>query len=96
MPDGAYRLGFRADAAAIGGMTASGLTFPGKVAVTEISGSESFVRVDVGLGVWVCLAERLQVWQPGSDVEVGVDAAGAYVFDAAGALAATPGMAKSA
>ena len=31
----------------------SSLSFPGEVAVTEISGSESFVHVDVGFGVWV-------------------------------------------
>jgi len=96
LPDGAYRLGFRADAVAIGTSLTSGLTFPGKVAVTEISGSESFVRVEVGLGVWVCLAKDLQVWEPGSDVEVSLDPARAFVFDAAGHLVSTPAMAKSA
>ena len=35
-----------------------GSSFPGTVAVTEISGSESFVHVDTGVGTWVCLVER--------------------------------------
>ena len=37
------------------------LSFPGKVAVTEISGSESFVHVDVGLGVWVGLSRAFTI-----------------------------------
>ena len=40
-----------------------------QVAVTEISGSESFVHVDVGLGIWVCLVAGVHDWQPGAHVE---------------------------
>ena len=96
LADGAYRLGFRADAVTIGEAQSSSLSFPGQVAVTEISGSESFVHVDVGLGVWVCLQAGVQVWQPGDPVEVRVDANRTFVFDAAGKLAATPYIAKTA
>jgi glycerol transport system ATP-binding protein len=96
LPDGAYRLGFRADAVTIGEGQSSSLSFPGQVAVTEISGSESFVHVDVGLGVWVCLAEGVHDWQPGDQVELRVDANRTFVFDAAGRLAATPYIAKTA
>jgi glycerol transport system ATP-binding protein len=96
LPDGAYRLGFRADAVTIGEAQASSLSFPGKVAVTEISGSESFVHVDVGLAVWVSVAPGVSDWPPGADVEVRIDANRAFVFDAAGKLAATPYIAKTA
>ena len=51
-----------------------GLNFPGEVKVTELSGSESFVHVDVGVGVWVCLAPGVHAWQPGAQVEARVDA----------------------
>ncbi len=37
LPDGVYRLGFRADAVAIGEGPSAGLVFPGRVAVTELS-----------------------------------------------------------
>ena len=60
LPDGVYRLGFRADAVAIGDGKSQGFNFPGEVKVTELSGSESFVHVDVGVGVWVCLRRRGQ------------------------------------
>ena len=96
LPDGKYRLGFRVEAGAIGEAQTSGLSFPGHVVVTEISGSESFVHVDVGFGVWVCLATGVRDWQPGASVEVLVDANKIFVFDAAGKLAATPYIAKTA
>ncbi len=96
LSDGVYRLGFRADAVAIGDGHASGLSFLGQVKVTELSGSESFVHVDVGLAVWVCLVAGVHDWQPGAQVEVGIDANRAFVFDSHGKLAATPFIAKTA
>ncbi len=82
LPDGPYRLGFRADAAAIAGPASNGLKFPGRVAVTEISGSESFVHVDVGVGTWVCLAAGVHDWARETKVDVAIDLARAFVFDA--------------
>jgi glycerol transport system ATP-binding protein len=96
LPDGDYHLGFRADAVAIGETQSSSLGFPGRVAVTEISGSESFVHVDVGVGIWVCLEPGIHAWQPDDNVEVRVDANRVFVFDAAGKLATSLTIAKSA
>jgi glycerol transport system ATP-binding protein len=96
LPDGAYRLGFRADAVTIGEAQPGSLNFPGQVAVTEISGSESFVHIDVGLGVWVCLTSGVQEWLPGASAEVRIDANRTFVFDAAGRLTAPPYIAKTA
>jgi glycerol transport system ATP-binding protein len=97
LPDGDYRLGFRVDAVVIGEPQPSSLGFPGQVAVTEISGSERFVHVDVGVGMWVCLAAGADDWQPGAKVEVRVDASRAFVFGAGGKLAVTPAtIAKTA
>ena len=48
-PTAPIALGFRADAVAVGdGRARPARAFPGTVSVTEISGSESFVHVDVG------------------------------------------------
>jgi glycerol transport system ATP-binding protein len=96
LPDGVYRLGFRADAVAVGEGKSSGLSFPGEVKVTELSGSESFVHVDVGIGVWVCLAPGVHEWQPGAQVEARVDANRVFVFDSSGGLATTPFIAQTA
>jgi glycerol transport system ATP-binding protein len=96
LPDGRHTVAFRADAVTIEAARAGRLAFPGRVAVTEISGSESFVHVDVGFGTpWVCLVRGLHAFEPGDNVEVQVDPAEAFVFAADGtrlrasALAAT-------
>ena len=91
LPNGAYRLAFRSDAVSIGPGAAGGLGFRGKVVVTEISGSESFVHVDVGLGTWVCLVPGVRDWAPGQAVDVSVDAERVLIFDASGRrVAETP------
>ena len=96
LPDGAYRVGFRAEDAMLRGGDATALRFSGHVAVTEISGSESFVHVDVGLATWVCLLAGVHDEEPGTAVEVQVDPRRAFVFDAAGALAAAATVAEFA
>ena len=84
LPDGDYRLGFRADAARIGPPVPGAMRFTGTVAVTELSGSESFVHVDVGVGVWVCLVEGVHEWAPGHTVNVNVDPNRVFAFDVRG------------
>jgi glycerol transport system ATP-binding protein len=83
-PDGDYRLAFRADAATIGSPSPGTLGFTGAVAVTELSGSESFVHVDVGIGVWVCLVAGVHEWAPGQAVNVNIDPRRIFAFDSAG------------
>ncbi len=89
LPDGAYRIGFRVEHASVveqGDAPAShGEVFPGTVSVTEISGSESFVHIDVGFAVWVCLVLGVHDWRPGARAAVSVDPAGIFVFAADGA-----------
>jgi len=96
LPDGRYLLGFRCDDCVLGSAGAGALSFPGTVAVTELSGSESFVHIDVGFATWVCLIRGVHDWQPGASAEVSVDMQRALAFDAAGSLAAAPAMAASA
>ena len=98
LPDGAYRLGFRADAVLRGAAPPGGLGFDGAVSVTEINGSESFVHVDTAAGSWVCLIPGVHGLLPGERVEMHVDLRQAFLFDDAGALAApeaAPEMAEA-
>jgi glycerol transport system ATP-binding protein len=95
LPDGRYRLAFRAEAVALGGSAPQDLVFPGVVALTEISGSESFVHVDVGVGVWVASSPGVHDQPPGAAVEARVDPDRAFIFDESGRLAAPPALAKT-
>ena len=94
--DGTYRLGFRADAVTVGPHMPGRLSFSGTVAVTEISGSESFVHVDTGLGTWVCLVSGVHEWEPGDAVEAQLDLSQAFVFGPDGARVAASARAATA
>ena len=96
LPDGPYRVGFRCDDVNLDRPGPGLLSFAGTVAVTELSGSESFVHVDVGTATWVCLIRGVHDWQPGARADVHVDMGRAFAFDAAGDLAASPVMARTA
>ncbi|MBE7209777.1 MAG: ABC transporter ATP-binding protein [Gluconacetobacter diazotrophicus] len=78
LPDGEHVLGFRVEHAAIRDDGTG--EFPGTVSVTEISGSESFVHVDVGFATWVCLVLGVHDWQPGASASVSIDPAGIHAF----------------
>ncbi len=77
-------MAFRADAASIGPAATGELSFYGKVVITEISGSESFIHVDVGVGTWVCLVSGVHEWAPGRTAVVNIDPRQVFVFDASG------------
>jgi glycerol transport system ATP-binding protein len=96
LPDGPYRIGFRCDGVTLDGGGPGLLSFPGVVSVTELSGSESFVHVDVGYGTWVCLVRGVHAWQPGAQAEISVDMNRAIAFDTNGRLAASPALAATA
>ncbi|WP_284946628.1 ABC transporter ATP-binding protein [Acidisoma cladoniae] len=90
LPDGAYRIGFRVEDAQLGDASGGGDRFPGKVAVTEISGSESFVHLDVGFATWVSLVMGVHDWQPGAAAGISIDPTRIFVFDTAGLLIRAP------
>ncbi len=96
MPDGVYRVGFRSDAVSIGAAPSGPFSFPGTVVVSEISGSESFVHVDVGLGTWVVLVTGVHALEPGDTTEVYLDLGQAFVFGPQGSRVVPSGLAASA
>lgn len=94
LPDGAYTLGFRPHHLFLDPM--SGVAAPARVAVTEITGSESFVHVDVADARWVALAHGVRNHDVDDRITVYIDPDRLFVFDAAGRLAAAPRLQNAA
>ena len=84
IPNGVYKLGFRGDLARIGTAWPASISLAGSVSLAEISGSETFVHVETGLGTFVCVERGVSMRQPGQSVVLHVDADRVFVFDAAG------------
>jgi glycerol transport system ATP-binding protein len=66
--------------------------FPAEVAVTEITGSESFVHIKRAQTDWVAVRAGVHEFLPGEKIEVALDPGDMFVFDA-GRLVAAPGAA---
>lgn len=95
--DGAYRVGFRAHQLEIANGVAGRHAFPSTVAVTEITGSESFVHLhrDDADANWVAVLHGVHEFEPGQALEAVLDPDNVFVFDAAGRLVAAPAVAFS-
>jgi glycerol transport system ATP-binding protein len=94
--DGVYRIGFRAEDLAFGPAPGGAIGFKGTVLVSELTGSESFVHVDVGHGTWVGVVCGLREFAPGTAVDVRIDMRRVFVFFEDGAVATRPPMAATA
>ena len=70
--------------ARIGAAWPASISLSGRVALAEISGSETFVHVETGLGTFVCVERGVSMRQPGQSVVLHIDADRAFVFDDAG------------
>lgn len=84
LPDGSWRLGFRAEHLQVGRPPPGFLGLQGRVNVTEITGSESYVHVDAGVATWVALLRGVADLPPGEAVQVHVDPRCIMAFDPAG------------
>ena len=84
LPDGRWRLGFRAEHLGLGPPPPGAMAFGGQVLVTEITGSESYVHLGVGAETWVALLPGVHDLAPGAAVQAHLDPAAAFVFDAEG------------
>ncbi|MDF3604843.1 ABC transporter ATP-binding protein [Paracoccus sp. DMF-8] len=96
LPDGAYTAGFRANHLRQRAPHDRALPFVCRVIGTEITGSETFPHLEHGADRWVGLVHGVHDLEPGSDVTVWVDPQHLYLFDGAGALAATAAYARAA
>jgi glycerol transport system ATP-binding protein len=87
--DGDYTLGFRPNHLHIDSAPDM-IPFKTKVAVTEITGSESFVHVDFADQRWVSLTHGVQEVEIDSDIDVYLEPSKCFVFDTNGKLVAGP------
>lgn len=96
LPDGRYLAGFRAHHLSLHRGSAAAMEFPVTVAVTEITGSETFVHAGHGTDRWIGLVEGVHVLEPGTRVSLWLDPAHVYLFDGQGQLAASAAHALAA
>lgn len=90
LSDGTYRVGFRAHQLHLDGDTTGHHLFPTTVALTEITGSESFIHLVRNGTNWVVVVPGVQEYAPGTKVQAALDPDDLFVFDRAGLLVAAP------
>lgn len=95
LPDGVYKVGFRAHQLEIGRAIAARHRFSARVTVTEITGSESFLHLRVHDANWVAVLQGVHEYEPGQQLDAALDPDNIFVFDAADRLVASPVTAPS-
>jgi glycerol transport system ATP-binding protein len=88
VPDGDYTVGFRAHHLAFEPIGGEALALQGTVSVSEITGSESYVHLDVGEHRFVALVPGVKRLEPGSAMTAYLDPRHLFLFDGSGRLAA--------
>ncbi|MEZ5877682.1 MAG: ABC transporter ATP-binding protein [Tepidamorphaceae bacterium] len=87
LADGDYTVAFHPHHLVLKSPGAGALKFTGEAAVTEITGSESFIHVDVDGARWVSLVHGVHTIDVGARVDVFVDPRRFMLFAADGQLA---------
>jgi glycerol transport system ATP-binding protein len=95
LPDGEYVLGFRAYRLGLAPAPGAVISLPATVSVSEITGSESFVHLDVGSERLIALVPGIERLDPGCAVTAYLDPARAFVFRPDGARI-EPALAQAA
>jgi glycerol transport system ATP-binding protein len=95
LSDGACTVGIRAHQLSFEPLEGA-VSLPATVRVSEVTGSESYVHLDVSGLSWVVLAPGVRRPEPGDAATVWLDPRRVLVFGADGRLAATPALAEAA
>ncbi len=90
LPDDEYTIGFRPHHLFLKKRSEAAISVKAKVVVSEITGSESYIHVDVAGVRWVVLASGIHNLDIGQTVEVFLDPTTFYVFDKNEKLVVTP------
>jgi len=90
LADGPYSVGFRAHQLALANGAAGHHLFPTIVALTEITGSESFVHLKRDGANWVAVLPGVHEFPPGHALEAALDPNDIFVFAPDGRLVAAP------
>jgi glycerol transport system ATP-binding protein len=93
LDDGPYSVGFRAHQLAVANGAVGHHVFPTTVALTEITGSESFVHLKRDGANWVAVLPGVHEFPPGHALDAALDPDDIFVFAADGRLVAGPGRA---
>jgi glycerol transport system ATP-binding protein len=96
LPDGRYVAGFRPNHLGTEPVGDHLLSFRARVAITEITGSESFIHVDHGPDRWVALVHGVRELPTGAEQAVYLDPAHVYVFGEDDRLVAAAPYAEAA
>jgi glycerol transport system ATP-binding protein len=96
LPDGPHEIGFRAHHLLLSKPSTTAIALTGKVALTEITGSESFIHADLGVARLVALVRGVHEIDPGATAEFFVDPRALFVFDASGRVVVAPDPAAAA
>ena len=96
LADGPYLMAFRAHHLHLQRPSPTAFALRGRVQVSEITGSESFVHVDYGVARFVAVTGGVHELEPGAEIDTFVDPAEVFVFTEAGALAAAPTLSRAA
>jgi len=89
-PDGEYRAGFRAHQIEVGTAMPGALAFDAQLVMTEITGSETYIHVDVAGERWIGLIPGVPVFEIGQTLELGLDPKHLFYFDGAGKRVGLP------
>lgn len=90
LPDSDYTIAFRPNHLFLQEQSPNNICVKAKVAVTEITGSESYVHVDVAGLRWCVLAQGIHNIDIDTTIEVFLDPSTFYVFDKDQNLVVTP------
>lgn len=96
LPDGAYLAGFRPSHLELERHVKEAMEFEARLAVTEITGSETFVHLDHHGERWVGVIHGVRDLTIGNALKLYLDPAHVYVFDEGGALVASASYAGAA
>ncbi|ESR23365.1 ABC transporter ATP-binding protein [Lutibaculum baratangense] len=96
LADGTYVLGFRPHHLYLDPPGPQAVALKARVAVTEITGSESFVHLDHGGERWVALAHGVRSIEVDEDLTVYLDPQRLFVFGSDWLLAAAPALRSAA
>jgi glycerol transport system ATP-binding protein len=90
LPDDDYTIAFRPHHLYLQPTSDMAIAVKAKVAITEITGSESYVHIDIAGIRWVLLAPGIHNFDVHETIEVFMDPSKFYVFDRNDSLVVTP------
>jgi glycerol transport system ATP-binding protein len=96
LPNGEYVIGFRAHHLSLDAAGEGAVPVRAKVAITEITGSESFIHVHFADARWVALVHGVRLIKPDDEITLYLTPERFFVFTPDGALASAPDARRAA